>query len=275
MIFRKKYLLYDDIVRGAGIGHTLWSYIFGLELSNKLGLEYLPCKIKAGHGLSDLEKFLGLDDHEARRKLISEKYPSEILNIQYNKSFPQGITLTKDWSDAHRKLIRDSYHNKREEQKNLSKQNVTNIAASIRRGDVVHYTTKFKERLATDEFYRKSINQILSSHNIEKYFINVFSDGAKGANYYVNENGEKVNKEQLLPEHYENAEINCSDHNEGNTAGSRNITFEHLQNCVNADIFLGSVSGFSELICVLRDYKNCYGPSPVKNKRNELIKCEK
>ena len=37
-------------------------------------------------------------------------------------------------------------------------------------------------------------------------------------------------------------------------------TFLQFQNCINADVFLGSISGFSEVISTYRSGKNCYLP---------------
>tara|TARA_Y100000592_G_scaffold18799_1_gene28761 strand:- start:16234 stop:17061 length:828 start_codon:yes stop_codon:yes gene_type:complete len=261
MISNKKYLFYDDIVRGAGIGHTLCSYIFGLELSKKINLEYLPCKIKPGHGLSDIEKYLGLQNFEERREQLIKSNPNEIFHIKYNKNFSQSCVPMNSWNSDQCKFIQDKYGRAKHPDSNYIKKDFVNIAVSIRRGDVVHYKSSFKNRLMPDSFYRNSISFLLSSLNIDKYFINIFSDGALREAHYVNENGEHIELEKLIPEFHDNASMNLSDHSGGSTPGLRNITFDHMWACVNSDIFLGSISGFSELICILRSFKNCYMPS--------------
>tara|TARA_Y100001938_G_C8097516_1_gene439141 strand:+ start:2813 stop:3679 length:867 start_codon:yes stop_codon:yes gene_type:complete len=275
MTFSKQYLFYDEIVKGAGIGHTLCCYVFGLEVANRLKLEYLPCNIMAGHGLSDVERFLGLEDFSEKRKSISKEFPQKIFHIKYQQNFPQGTIPISNWGPKYNKLIRESYQSRKLKHRSLLKQNAVNIAVSIRRGDVVfyppEYANNFRDRLRPDQFYRDAINNIIDLHNVDKYFINVFSDGMKRSNYYVDENGKSVSKKELLQNLHEHSEIHLSDiKGNGDKPGSRNITFEHLQNCVEADIFIGSISGFSELINVLRNYKNCYGPS--KNKNIGLIK---
>ena len=270
----KEYLFYDDIVRGAGIGHTLCCYAFGLEMANRLNLEYLPSKIKAGHGLSEVEKFLGLEDFEEKRLALEQECPQKIYHIKYQMRDNQPAIPLIKWSKYVMQYIQNSYKNNSLKQNNLLKENTTNITVSIRRGDIVHYKNTFKDRLRPDEFYRDSIDKIIHLYDLDKYFINIFSDGAKGGNYYVNEKGERVEKEALLPKHHKNSEITCSDHTNSGKAGSRNIAFEHLQNCVNSDIFLGSISGYSELICALRFYRNCYMPVGDHNKKIDLIKCE-
>ena len=270
----KKYLFYDDIVRGAGIGHTLCCYAFGLEMANRLELEYLPSKIKPGHGLSEAEKFLGLEDFEEKRFTLEQECPQKIYHIKYESRNNQPAIPISKWSKYVRQYIQSAYKNNSLKQNNLLKEDCTNIAVSIRRGDVVDYVTSFRDRLRPDKFYRKSIKEVIKLHNVDKYFINIFSDGKKGANYYVDENGKRVEKKELLPDHYENSKITCSDHTTPNKIGSRNIAFEHLQNCVNADIFIGSISGYSELICTLRSYENCYMPHGNHEKKYDLVKCE-
>ena len=67
----KKYLFYDNIVRGAGIGHTLACYNYGLNMALEKGLEYLPCETTPGHNLGPIgmERLLNLPLREVERNV--------------------------------------------------------------------------------------------------------------------------------------------------------------------------------------------------------------
>lgn len=48
----KKYLFYDNLVKGAGMGHALCCYAHGLKRSQSLDLKFMPTQLELGFGFS-------------------------------------------------------------------------------------------------------------------------------------------------------------------------------------------------------------------------------
>ena len=135
-------------------------------------------------------------------------------------------------------------------------EDVVNIAVSIRRGTTLKLLRKdpnhpFKDRLLPDSFYQNAINRIISEFKIKNYFLHIYSDGCPDKPHlYANEKGEITSLKELLPAHYKKASFYMGNRDS-------DITFCTLQNCVKADIFIGSISGFSDIIQLYRKHKLC------------------
>ena len=252
----KKYLFYDDIVRGAGLGHTLCTYAHGLELSKTLNLEFMPCRITAGHGLKKLEDFLGLKDFQNDRAAVEKSHPDQVRRAMYTKGNHASLGL-KHWSQDTRAFFRQSYKGALGPLENHLDSSATSIAVSIRRGDILNLEKEngFRKRLRPDQFYTHVVNEILKLHQPREYLLYIYSDGAPDGNHYVDEKGKPRDVLELFKKHKDQvrAHLGQRDHIR---------TFTCLQNCVNADIFIGSISGFSDFISILRKGRNTYLPHP-------------
>lgn len=261
MSFNKKYLFYNDIVQGAGIGHTLCCYAKGLETAKEMELKFLPTIIRAGQGLEDVELNLGLPDFTKERVNLEAKHPDLIENIDYENG--DGLAFCH-WSPETFNFFTKRYKEFSKKQPVHLKKNVTNIALSIRRGTSIAIKKKqpnhnFALRLRPDAFYQEAVNEILSNFNIDSYFLHVYSDGCPEDPYtYVNENGEVTSLQQLFPSHYHNAKFYMG-------GRDSDIAFASLQNCINADFCIGSDSGFGETIRVYREKKNTFLPCFTKD----------
>ena len=103
----KKYLIYNNLVRGSGLGHFFLSYNYGLDYSIKNNLEYLPALSRLGHGLGYtqglVEEYLGLPICEEKRKevLKNEFDLCEIVEYTNNNPvfglFGSTLHLYRDW----------------------------------------------------------------------------------------------------------------------------------------------------------------------------------
>ena len=81
----KRYLIYNNIVRGAGIGHTMGCYNYAVQISLNTGLKLIIPKIRLGHKLGDdfrFEKFWGLDTYDD--SFIKSIANDENENIEYS-----------------------------------------------------------------------------------------------------------------------------------------------------------------------------------------------
>lgn len=248
----KKYLFYDNIVISGGLGHILCNYAYGLNLADELNLEFLPIKMALGHGLKDAEPYLGLPQVEEKRNYLLKERSQEIHHIPYDASKPHPSICTVRWPTKIQNFFRNRYVTHGLKLQNWLKHDCANIALSIRRGDILQMKSNFRSRLRPDSFYRNSIKKILSIHNFKKYFLHICSDGNR-KKAYVNEKGKKTSLKELFPSYHKNASFYLS---EMDTLK----TFLQFQNCINADVFLGSISGFSEVISTYRSGKNCYLP---------------
>lgn len=72
----KKYLLYDNIVRGAGIGHSLCCINYAMQLSLKNKLQLLLGKVIITHGMNGChQKLFGFPDYSRAWEKISQDSP--------------------------------------------------------------------------------------------------------------------------------------------------------------------------------------------------------
>lgn len=252
----KKYFFYDNLVKGAGLGHTVCTYAHALELAKTLNLEFLPCAITAGHGLQKLEKFLGLKDCENKRASLEKSHPHQIQREPYTQGNHPALGF-KSWSQATRDFFYKNYKESPDELETHLDGSTTSIAVSIRRGDILRLseTNGFRQRLRADEFYTHAVNEILKLYRPREYSLYIYSDGAPNGGNYVNEKGKPTDLLELFASHKGRARAYLGRQNHIRT-------FTCLQNCIKADIFIGSISGFSDFISILRKGRNTYLPHP-------------
>jgi len=251
----KKYLFYDNCVRGAGIGHLLRTYNYGLIQSIKSNLIFMPPRVDAGHGIGktgNLELFLGLGDYEEERKIIEKSKPHEILYIPYNgnETNPTFVdfSLTKNY-------FRDKYKHKQGVTPTLFSVNkeTTKISICIRRGEIAmnfpkdHY---YRKRLLPDKYFVNVLQNVLEKYNIKQYEVIIFSDGNRKEGEYINDKNELVDIMRLF------GDFNNVTYFSSSMDAVR--TFTQFDNIIRSDIHIASITGFSEAAALYTDNLTIY-----------------
>tara|TARA_R100000808_G_scaffold24873_1_gene58987 strand:- start:29355 stop:30212 length:858 start_codon:yes stop_codon:yes gene_type:complete len=262
---KERYLFYDNLVKGSGLGHALCCYAHGLKLAQSLDLKFMPPQLELGFGLSQpptgyvglIEDFLGLPDVSTARLFIETHFPDSIKREKYTYAQHPAIPL-KAFSQDFKEFLRDSFKQSRLPLPDRMFPQVLNIAISIRRGDLLLgnklMSDEFRKRIRSDQFYVRAIKRILKTYKPKDYFLHLYSDGSRKNGDYINEEGKPTDLKILLKEH----------HGKFNYYPSKEDalrTLTQFQNCIYADVFLGSISGFSELICTYRGDRPSYLPT--------------
>ena len=228
----KKYLIYENIVRGAGLGHTLSSYNYALNMAMNQKLRLIVPKTKLGHGLGNefqFEVFFGLDKYsEQHVNDIITNHGPELVRQEY---FPVNNPCSGNFNETkiffHTKYMQSNKVNK---YRSHIIKNKINIAVHIRRGDIVKnksILSLHKDRILPDQWFRQSLIKTmdLKGYNAENVNVNIYSE-LQGDGLYYNENSEPVDLKKVF-----NID-NC------NFYLSVNM-YECLYNMIEADIFIG------------------------------------
>jgi len=261
----KKYLIYDNLVKGAGIGHSLCSYAYGMELAQKKNLIYIPNLMTCGHGLGDngfLENLLGLPIYFNERKALLSNAISEVEHIEYKNDEEQP---TIDFL-RHKDKFLDFFKSSQLAKSKTSLQNSFNISITIRRGDIaIHYPKNhpFRTRLRSTHFYLNALKKIISDCRLKDFHIHIFTDSRH--EYCVDEFGKKQDYLDVFKEFKGKININIDNR-------SKDGVFNAMSTCIYSNIFIGSISGFSDIICMYRNNKDCYLPVCNVNRKNEFHK---
>jgi len=245
---KQKYLFYDNIMRGAGIGHTLACYAYGLDLAKQKGMKFLAGEMELGHGVKNVETFLGLEKFSEERQRLFNTNKEAIFFENYIKS-THPTTAILNWPQYIKDYFHDRYHKHRKVTNSHIQKGCFNIAVAIRRGDIIN-NPNFKDRVLPDSYYREKVNCVLNRLNPSSYRINIYSDGAQKSNSYINENGKETSLKKILPALHSEARLYLGEY-------KHEKTFEMIQNCVQSDYFIGSKSGLSKLIMIYREGVNC------------------
>lgn len=278
---KEKYLFYDALVRGAGLGHTMCRYIYGLELAQKKKMIYMPDIIRAGHGfhtleLGTIESFLGLPDYRQKR-LDIKKDSGLILNIPYQHELANASIEIFNFSSESKAFLKDCFQNKRRLLfDNLFATDIINIAISIRRGDIVspeNKTGSHKNRLKNEQYYIDIAKAVVNENKLKNYHIHIYSDGSRNwPDQYVDINDNPLNIKDLFLNYFDKVSLHLG-------KNDPKVAMSHFQHCTDADYFIGSTSGFSDLISILRAENTSYRPlfnrkglpSELKGKSYERI----
>ena len=278
---KQKYLFYDDLVYDAGIGHAMCCYVYGLEFAYKKNIEYMPDILRLGHGfnkakLGTIESFLGLPDHRQNRLVIKKEAPHLILNFPKTTQRSETVAFI-NFSQASKKFLKDSYQNKRRLLlDNSFDPDVINIAISIRRGDVVCPTNVrgvHRHRLKNEQFYINVAKEVVNQNKLKNYHIHIYSDGSRNwPDQYVDINDNPLNIKDLFLNYFDKVSLHLG-------KNDPKVAMSHFQHCTDADYFIGSTSGFSDLISILRAENTSYRPlfnrkglpSELKGKSYERI----
>lgn len=227
----KKFLLYNDVVNHAGIGHTLWSYNVAFHVAIQHNLQLIVPRIKMGHGLGDdfrFEKFFGLDIHD--EEFINKMDLKETIEIQRTDVFhPKASNLLytkylfqkKYFDTIQYKINKYQSHNIRDKKI---------ISIHIRRGDYIRNEEtreRYKDWLLPDSWFRSALDYALNENglNLDDVHVNIYSE-LHSDGLYHNENLEIANLKDIF--NFENCTLYLS------TEG-----LEMFYNMVESDIFIG------------------------------------
>lgn len=248
----KKYLIYDNLVRGAGIGHSLACYNYGLNMAQDKGLKFLPSLLQLGHGVGGggvLESFLGLPNCTAEREAVLNNYAPLVHHENYD---PRVNPTSSDFSKT-KSYFRKAYKNVSTRECPHLNLNIINIAVSIRRGDIAMFPhSGHKGRLLPDIYFLRALDYVIGQLNSSNFFVNIYSDGDWKGNY-INEKGEKVDPNSLFSKYKDRFAFH-STHKSGNT------TLSQFHSCIVSDIYIASISGFSQAIQLFREDKKSFFP---------------
>ena len=262
---KKKYLFYDNILRGGGLGHALFSYNKGLKKAINSEQIFLPSTMALGHGCGDngfAESALGLPFSPPLRSIIRDSFPHEIEHVPYNpltsSEVEEDFSLTRDYFLSH-------YKNRKIICTNHAHSALINITMTIRRGDIAcgkHIYGKahpMVPRLLPDSYFQEVLEYVLEAYQIKDFYLTIYSDGdmkelwiEKGKPFdgdlkenYVNEKCEPIDIYKLFNKY--KGRVNYFP-----SQASAPNTLEKIQNCIASDIYIASVSGFSEVISLYK-----------------------
>ena len=254
----KKYLFYDNILRGGGIGHTLFTYNKGLKKAINSEQIFLPSAMMLGHGCGDngfAEAALGLPFSPPLRSIIGEFLPHEIEHVPYDPTTSSDVeedfSLTRDYFLSH-------YKNRKIAFDNHLHSSPVNITMTIRRGDIAcgeHIygdVSPMVSRLLPDSYFQEVLEYVLGAYQIKDFYLTIYSDGDWKENY-VNEKCEPIDIYELFSRYKGRVSYSPSQPGwEPRPSLSAPNTFAQIQNCIASDICIASISGFSELISLYK-----------------------
>lgn len=255
----KKYLIYDNLVRGSGLGHFLLTYNYGLNYAIKNELEYLPIQCKLGHGLGHpaglVEKHLGLPICNKKRKEVLENELDLCEVIKYQRTNP----CLGDFTSTI-KFFKNRYFNEAAEVPIFIDQNKFNISVSIRRGDLMGNIEGYKNRLSSssDDYFKRIINKNIPSH--DNYNIHIFSDGDGLTDSYIDDKGLAHSFKEMcnilsIPQDKTQYHTSYSK-KYGDPEYDASLLFSTIKSCALSNLFIGSYSSFSSVIILYRDKKS-------------------
>ena len=244
---KPRYLIYDNLVQGAGMGHTArdymrihsWAIIHGYTLVTPL------CDLGHGFGKSGLfEKALGIPNQKNLRKFLLDNPQTQNLHVPH----PQGALPNGYVSPKTRKVFLN-YYNNRVPLTEPPNQDIKNITISIRRGDAAMCPdTIVRRRLLPTSYFLQAVRRALDLFAIKDFKLTIFSDGGMGEHRgsYVDEFG---NPESIL----DSFSPYTNSLNFAVGPPSPRTTLEQFHHSIQSDIFIASPSGFSKLISFYRE----------------------
>lgn len=242
----KKYLIFDNIVRGAGLGHTLVNYNHGLNYCIKHDLIWTPHKIIPGHCLNacghTLEAELGLPQ-------FSKEH---IDNIRNTKNFEEIKLSTPecciDWSLT-RPVFKNWYAAAREGKKPMFlSESKTNICVSIRRGDLAGKPNhSMFWRLQPFSYYTEQLKELIKKESIEQYRLIISTDLHGHDNCIVDRHNNPHDIRDIFRDFSD--DLIFVPFREDKPESNKYHTYDFLHAAISSDFFIGdSQGGYSVVI---------------------------
>jgi hypothetical protein len=271
------WLIYDNIILGAGIGHTYGCYNFPYYLAKKYNLTLAMPNTSPGcpgfrpNESGIFEKFFGLDDTSGLRlQLLNNNDIEKVIIPNSGDVHDYEVFLTnydiKDDTCFHiraeeysiqrnayydfsltRKELSDRYKKARyyEPCVNWLDDECINVAVHIRRGNVLIHEHLRKHRAAPDQGFIDHFNKIKSQTN-KPIRLNIYTEGREGK--YYNENNIETDIVSLF--------------NHDNTKLYMSLDIKTtIDNMARSDIIIKDRSGFSMIAALFYEPKLYYVPN--------------
>lgn len=249
----KKYLIYNNVVRGAGLGHTMCCYNYAVQMAINQNCELIVPRLVLGHNLGnnfEFETFFGLDrfdENKIKELMLLNKDNIEL--IEYNSLNPCSGSFLKSKIFFYEKYLTAQKTNFTK-YKNHNNPNKTNISIHIRRGDIVRNKSKaiyYNSRILPDLWFKQSLDSLLRLKDLKSkdININIYSETQPNGIYH-NENAEPFDLKKIF------SMSNCCFY--------FNVDmYECMHNLINSDLFIGG---------------RCYGIPILVSFYRELFKKE-
>jgi len=267
-----RYLIYDNVHAGAGIGHTFYSYHWGYKLAklNDLDLNsvLVNSSVRDFNVYGSYERFFGLDvKNKKRQQILDDDTIKKVIvpsskNKQDHHTFIQNYPY-EDGMCFHVQMdggtvgynscgefdqtideLKSRYRQARSNdhiESHIDK-NYINVAIHIRRGNIM-YSEKLREyRLCTDQSCIDTFNSFKQTTK-SPIRLNIYTESRDGV--YVNENLERSDIVDKF--NHDNIYLYMD--------GSVLVSFDNI---VNSDVIMHGNSAFSEVALALSDAKESY-----------------
>lgn len=258
----KKYLFYDNIVVHGGVGHILACYSAGLKMAQEKQLEFLPCMLKPLHLPHDnfVEKHLGLEICEERRKQLLATVPEQIEHIVFKKPCPTDSNFSSTYS-----YFREKYFSRTSKSFSLWTDNSKGkrIAIGIRRGDLVSPRCpreKNRWRILPDSYFLQALKNLVSENSLKDPEIYIFTDGEEFSQppVYINEKAQRVDLHEIFKGF--NINIHFAGNHGSESLGIGKSFFEAFDSMAEADFFIVGISGMYETATMFSKASLIYPP---------------
>jgi hypothetical protein len=252
-----RYLIYDNVQQGAGIGHTYLSYHWAYKLAklNELDLNCLlvNCAVEGLRTPGAYEEFFGLDNKLGQRnRLLKDSsvkkiiVPSTRISQEHhqfiqNQPFEDNVCFHVKWDDTAPYNSCGDFSDTIDELKARYRQARTitpytsyiqkdclNVAVHIRRGNILQHEHLRKDRASRDDDYVKAFQSFKQTTDLS-ICLNIYTQGRDGQ--YLNEDNEPVDIVKKFD--HENTHLYMD-----------TDTRTAFDNIVNSDVVIYNRSGF-------------------------------
>jgi len=254
----RKYLIFDNIVRGAGIGHMLMCYNHAIQIAMDGDFELIVPRCIMGHkGLGknfEFEDFFGLEKHPSEQIAKIKEQQNSFKYVEWVRNgCEQNFNFKNTKSFFKEKYLR-TIDSKIRKYKSHAIPDKINISIHIRRGDIVskQYFENYKKedyRIFPDVWFRQSLDEVLKEKNYQPsdVHVHVYSE-MQADGFYYNEKSEKFDLKKVFDF------SNCTFHLSSDTY--EDTTYEDVYNMITSDIFIGARSGLALIISLYRDWQD-------------------
>lgn len=241
----KKYLLYDNIVRGAGIGHIHACINYAVQLSMEKKLTLMIGEVKTGHEMNRFEHhILGLSNCNVDVDSFLKHHADETMYIKRGKQHP---SYNKYVNTRHWFIERFIDNIDNINWKNLldSDSNTTNISITIRRGDITldGPTGGHFYRTHETSVYKKLLEQVIHDYNITNFRLLIFSDVSP--DHHSGEFVDKYNNKEDIFDTFKEYTDNIIYSPSYQSEDTYQKTVDTFMNIYHSDYMIGSASGMS------------------------------
>lgn len=244
--YDKTCLIYHDIVYGAGIGHTMACYNYGLNYSLEQNMIWVPKKLVPGHNLNTCGRIF---EEELGLPIYTDEYIEDIKkSCNYKevlKDTHPGSADFKKTKPIFTQWYKDSRIDKTPMFLNKHK---TNICMSIRRGDLAGKPDHpMFIRLKPFDYYINALEDLITVNNISDFRLIVSTDLRGHNNCLVDEMNKPHDVSSIFKKYAD--DLVFVPFREDEPQENQFHTFDFFHAAVAADYFIGYIpGGMSEVI---------------------------